>query len=126
MAQPCPYLWAVAGSEDVVGGVTGVLLPGVVDQPTGFDGLLFQGLVLINHVFIPVWGSQGLDEELLPTGLKVATKKNGLECEVLDQGSFYPKLQTLGIFLQRFKKQKLINSWVNGKIWGLSVEEKLG
>lgn len=75
--QPCPYLWVVAGFEEAVDGVTGVLLPGVVDQPTGFDGLLFQGLVFINHVFIPVRGSQGLDEELLATGLKIATKKWG-------------------------------------------------
>lgn len=75
MGHPRPYLGAVAGPEDAVDGVTGVLLPGVVEQPTGFDGLLFQGLVFVNHVLVPVRGSQGLNEELLATGLKIATKK---------------------------------------------------
>lgn len=69
------YLRAVAGFEDVLGGVAGVLLPGVVDQPTGFDGLLVQRLEFVNRVFLPVRGSQGLNQELLPTALKVTTEK---------------------------------------------------
>lgn len=75
MGQPRPYLWIVAGLEDVIDGVAGVLFPGVVEQPTGFDGLLFQSLVFINHMLSPIRGSQGLNEELLATGLKIATKK---------------------------------------------------
>lgn len=69
------YLRAVAGFEDVLGGVAGVLLPGVVDQPTGFDRLLVQRLEFVNRVFLPVRGSQGLDQEPLPTALKVTTEK---------------------------------------------------
>lgn len=115
MGQPRPHLWAPAGFEDVLGGVAGVLLPGVVEQPAGFDGLLFQSLVFINHVLSPLRGSQGLDQELLATGLKIATekkkKKLGWNMRFWVKAAFIPSMQSLGIFLQpeTLQEQKLIN-----------------
>lgn len=67
----CTYFWAIAGFEDVIDGAACIHFPAAIDYSTGFDGLIFHKL--IHCMFVSVRRSQGFNQVLLPTGLKIPT-----------------------------------------------------
>ena len=69
--QVCLHFWAIAGFEDAIDGAACIHFPAAIDYSTGFDGIIFHKL--IHCMFVSVRRSQGFNQVLLPTGLKIPT-----------------------------------------------------